>query len=107
MQQTPPAINVRLEDIDWREMVELDRHRPGTGRGRLIKEQIPVWALIGYAGALTGTTDPEVISTDKVMAAVARDYEVPITAVMAAVQYYISHRGPIDAVLEVNASVTG
>lgn len=63
--------------------------------------------LIGYAGALTGTTDPETIGKVGVMAAVARDYEVPITAVMAAVQYYINHRGPIDAVLEVNASVTG
>lgn len=102
MHRTTETTEVRLEDIDWREIVELDRRRPGTGRGRLIKEQIPVWALIGLAGVLAHTTVPEVIGQQAIMEAVAADYGIPLTAMMAAVGYYMDHCGPIDAILEVS-----
>jgi uncharacterized protein (DUF433 family) len=85
-------------------MVGPDKHRPGRACGRLIAEQIPVWAIIGYIGALAGTTNPTAI-TDDVVAQVAEDYDISAKAVKAALLYYLEHRCVIDNLLEVNAAV--
>lgn len=84
-------------------MVGPDKHRPGPDRARLIAEQIPVWAIIGYIGALAGTTEPDAIS-DEVIAEVAVAYDISPEAVQAAVLYYREHRGAIDTLLEANAA---
>jgi uncharacterized protein (DUF433 family) len=84
-------------------MVGPDRHRPGPARARLLAEQVPVWAIIGHAGAVAGTTNP-IAFTDEVVAQVAADYDIGIEAVRAALLYYLEHRGAIDALLEANAA---
>ena len=78
-----------------------DVHRPGPARARLLAEQIPVWAIVGYVAALAGTTDTAGL-TDDVLARVAADYAITPEAVAAAMLYYRKHRGAIDALLEAN-----
>ncbi len=84
-------------------MVGPDPHRPGPARGRLLAESIPVWALIGYIGAIAGSTEPDAITAD-VIAQVAVDYDVSQEAVQAALLYYEEHRCAIDSLLETNAA---
>jgi hypothetical protein len=87
-------------------MVGPDRHRPGRARYRLIAEQVPIWAIVGHIGAIAGTTEPDEIDPDTI-AAVARERDIPETAVAAALHYYVHNRGPIDALLEENAAPLG
>jgi uncharacterized protein (DUF433 family) len=97
----------RTADVDLdhlRRMVGPDPHRPGPARGRLVAEQIPVWAIVGYVGAVAGTTEPAAI-TGETIARVAKDYDIPYEAVQAALLYYEEHRCAIDALLEANAAV--
>jgi hypothetical protein len=86
-----------------RRMVGPDPHRPGLARGRLLAESVPVWAIIGYIGAIAGSTEPTAI-TDKVIAETAEAYDVPYEAVQAALLYYEEHRCAIDSLLEANAA---
>jgi hypothetical protein len=92
-----------VSEEELRRMVGPDRHRPGSSRGRLIAEQIPVWALIGYAGALAGTTEPTAL-TDEVIAQVAADHDISVVAMKAAVLYYREHQCAIDTLLEANTA---
>ena len=80
---------------------ELDEFRPGSARARLIEESIPVWAIVGYIGAISGTTDPDDI-TDEVIAETGTAYAISREAVEAAVLYCREHRGAIDGLLEAN-----
>ena len=86
-----------------RQMVGPDKHPPGPARARLLAEQVPVWAIIGHAGAVAGSTSPSAF-TDVVLAQVADDYDISVEAVRAALLYYHEHRGAIDALLEANAA---
>ena len=86
-----------------RRMVGPDPHRPGPARGRLLAESVPVWAIIGYVGAIAGSTEPNAI-TDDVIAEVAEAYDVSSEAVRAALLYYEEHRCAIDSLLEANAA---
>lgn len=88
---------------DLRRMIELDERRPGPARARLIVEQIPVWAIVGYAGALAGTTESASM-TDEVITRVAVAYAIRREAVQAALLYYGEHRRAIDALLEANVA---
>lgn len=88
---------------DLRAMVGPDKHRPGADRARLIAEHVPVWALIGHAGALAGTTEPDAVS-DEVLSQVAFDYDISFEAVQAAMLYYREHRCAINTLLEANAA---
>lgn len=92
-----------LSVAQLRKMVGPDVHRPGSARARLVAEQIPVWALIGYIGAVAGTTDPGSITVD-VIDRVAIDYDIAREAVLAALIYYGEHHAAIDALLEANAA---
>ncbi len=80
-----------------------DPHRPGAARARLLVEQIPVWAIVGYAGAVGGTTEPADV-TPETIDRVAHDHDISVEAVVAALRYYEQHRGAIDALLEANAA---
>lgn len=88
---------------DLRRMVGPDVHRPGPARGRLIAEQIPVWAIIGHLKAIADTTD-RTTASDEAIAQAAIDYDVRREAVLAALLYYDEHRCAIDALLEANAA---
>jgi len=90
-------------DTDLDSMVGPDRHRPGPARAHLIAEQVPVWAIVGHIGAVGGTTDPDAI-TAATVAQVAHDYDISDAAVDAALHYYRTHRGAIDALLAANAA---
>ena len=99
--QAQPDATLSATDLD--RMVGPDPHRSGPARGRLLAEQVPVWALIGDLGALAGTTEPSAFS-DAVVAEVACGFDISIEAVQAALRYYARHRGAIDALLEANAA---
>jgi hypothetical protein len=86
---------------DLRRMVGPDRHRPGSAYARLLKEQVHVWAIVGYAKVIAESIDAEAV-TDEVVARVAADYDISPEAVRAAMLFYAEHRGAIDAVLEMN-----
>lgn len=104
MQSIDPGERATSIDADeLRRMVGPDPHRPGTAYGRLLAEQVPVRAIIGYLGAITGTTDPEAM-TDEVLAEAAEAYDVGLDAVRAALLYYSEHRCAIDTLLEANAA---
>jgi hypothetical protein len=91
------------DTVDFRRMVGPDIHRPGPAYTRLLTEQIPVWAIIGHVGAVANTTEPAAM-TDKVIALVAADYDIPHEAVLAALLYYQEFRGAIDALLKANVA---
>lgn len=80
-----------------------DVHRPGPARGRLIAEQIPVWAIIGHLKAIMAATNQET-ATDAAITQTAAEYDLSRKAVLAALLYYYEHRGAIDALLETNAA---
>lgn len=104
MQAQNQEQQVNSRDVDkLRRMVGSDKHRPGADRWRLIAEQVPVWAIIGYIGALAGTTDPDAVN-DEVLAQAAYDYDIPFEAVQAAMLYFREHRCAIDTLLEANAA---
>ena len=93
--------NSNIEDL--RRMVGSDKHRPGPAYGRLVKEQVPVWAIIGYVKAIMEATGSLSITED-VVGRVAVDYDIHPEAVLAALLYYEEHRNAIDALLEENAA---
>jgi hypothetical protein len=104
MQANNRPTNSAVADPDHlRRMVGPDPHRPGPARGRLLAESVPVWAIVGYVGAIAGSTEPDAI-TDDVIAEVAEAYDVSHEAAQAALLYYDEHRCAIDALLEANAA---
>lgn len=81
-----------MQDDDLIEQyIELNPQRPGWGEARLIRFNVPVWALIGYLQ--TPGADIE---------RVAADYAVPIRAVEAARAYYLRHKDVIEARIAAN-----
>ena len=73
--------------------IEPDPYRPGPGEARLKDFGVPVWALVGHMNAVHGR-----------VAQVAEDYNLPVEAVEAALEYYRRHQATIDARLEANAA---
>jgi hypothetical protein len=98
---TPDPIAVGVADLEA--MVGPDPHRPGPARWRLLVEQMPVWAVVGHLGAIAGTTDPDAIAPESI-AEVARERDIPVAAVLAALHYYRGNRGAVDALLAANAA---
>jgi uncharacterized protein (DUF433 family) len=103
-----PAVNrsqqiINDDVVDAEQMIGPDVHRPGPARARLIAEQIPVWAVIGYLQAVAGASDLSAI-TDETIDQAAVEYDITIEAVLAALRYYREHRGAIDGLLEANAA---
>lgn len=74
--------------------VEADPNRPGPGDVRLVGSAVPVWAVIGQLAA-TGWRIDEV----------AVDYAIPLVEVKAALAYYRTNGGAIDARLAANRGV--
>ncbi len=72
--------------------LEPNPNRPGSADWRVKGRGVSVWALIGY---LQGPVAGNVEET-------ARAYEVPASAVEAALAYYDRHREIIDARLAAN-----
>ena len=70
---------------------EWDRYPGGRADARLKGYGVPVWALIGHMGGIE--EDP---------ARTARDYQLPVEAVEAALAYYRRYRPYIDAHLLLN-----
>ncbi len=66
-------------------------YRPGVDEAVLAEFGIPVWALIGAITLAHSTPDE-----------VAADYEIPLTAVYAALAYYERHQTVIDARIAAN-----
>ena len=60
---------------------------------------IPVWSIVGYLRGL----EPEFSAKSIEEAAIA--FNVPVTAVTAAIAYYLEHRDEIDAILKLHADV--
>ena len=75
------------------EYIEPNPHRPGVDEARLRGYGVAVWALIGYWLGVDGDADR-----------VARDYDVPLSAVKAAVEYYRQYKSQIDARIEANVT---
>ncbi|HEY8741672.1 MAG TPA: DUF433 domain-containing protein [Chloroflexota bacterium] len=75
--------------------IELDPRHPWPGDAHLRDSGVPVWAIIGHWRD----------ATDGDAAAVARDYDLPLQAVQAALAYYQEHQAAITARLEENAAM--
>lgn len=73
------------------ERIELDPHRAGRAYARLAEHERPVWALIG-----------DLRGNGWDLKRTARAYNLPISAVRAAVAYYRSDPRFIDAFLLLN-----
>lgn len=86
-----------------RRMIGPDDHRPGPAHARLRAEQIPVWAIVGYASALANSAEPAAFTED-VISQVAEAYDVSRDAVQAALLYYDEQRSAIDVLLAANAA---
>lgn len=76
--------------------IEIDPYQPAPMYARIKEYGIHVWALIGHLPSAKGKPEQ-----------VAKDYQIPVEAVEAALAYYEQHRGAIDAMLEANASYFG
>ena len=77
--------------VDIAEYIELNPHVPGIAEARLKGYGVAVWGLIGHLPAVKGD-----------LAALARDYGVPVEAVEAAVGYYQEYRALINARIAAN-----
>ncbi len=75
---------------DW---IELDPARPGPQGARLREYGVPIWILVGYWKG-----------SGQDAAVVARDFDVPIEAVEAALAYYQRHPDVIDARITLNVA---
>ena len=75
--------------------VEPDPWHPWAGDARLRESGVHVWALIGHWH----------YGTNQDTEAVARDYNLPLQEVQAALAYYRRHTAAIDARLEQNQPV--
>ena len=100
VRNAPNGVSVSEEELE--RMVGRDPHRPGSGRWRLLAEQVPIWAMIGDLKA-RGMVDPADVSRETVDE-IARDYDISPTAVLAALHYYEHHPNGIDAPLEANSA---
>lgn len=65
--------------------IEPHPHKGDPAEARLRETGAPVWAIIGHLSAVSGDLNQ-----------VARDYEVDLDAVIAAVLFYQDHKNLID-----------
>lgn len=70
-----------------------DPRRPGADRARLVDSGVPVWAIVAHWQGLDGDAERT-----------AADYQVPVAAVRAALDYYERHRAVIDNLIDANAA---
>ena len=87
-------------------LVKQDPNRPGRARGRLIDHEIPVWGLVLYLMSQHSLDDP-LLATDAQIQDTADAYDIPESAVRAALAYYRHNRHQIDALITLNADVIG
>ena len=80
------------DDALMERYIEPDPHRPGRANARLVDYGTHVWALIGHYKAVGGDA-----------LQVAREYDLPLEAVEAALAYYRRHKKYIDATLLLNS----
>ena len=78
---------------DFAAYVEPNPHRPGAANAWLVGYGVPVWALVGYLDVVNGD-----------IRRIARDYDVPVEAVEAAMLYYQQHKTAIDERIAANAA---
>lgn len=95
-----------VPEDDLRKMVGPAPLRYGSGRWRLIEENIPIWPVIGTLYAIAGTTEP-VLVTSNHLTAVAEDLGLPLRSVEAAFLHYGEHRAGIDTLLEWHVDMLG
>ena len=86
--------DMNLDDELIKRFIEPNPHNPGADEARIARYGVPVWAVIGYLQAVGGDEE-----------CVARDYELPIEAVGAAIAYYRHHQKIIDARIDSNLPV--
>ena len=73
--------------------VEPNPHRPGAANAWLVGYGVPVWALVGYLDVVNGD-----------IRRIAKDYDVPLEAVEAAMLYYGQHKTAIDERIAANTA---
>lgn len=74
--------------------IEAKPRLEGREDARLVGYGVPVWALIGYYEAVEHDEER-----------VARDYDLPLEAVRAALAYYRQNKKAIDRMLAANAAL--
>lgn len=72
--------------------IELNPNRPGRDRASIKRYGVEVWALIGYYQGEAGAD----------IKRIAKDYDIPVDAVRAALAYYAREKDLIDARLKLN-----
>ncbi len=73
--------------------VAADPYHSGPDDVRIINYGVSVWAVIGYLPAVHGD-----------VAQAARDFDIPVEAVLAAIAYYGENREAIDERIAANLS---
>lgn len=71
--------------------IVLDPHRPGIQRARLFEYNVPIWPLIAFM------TD---VDDEAEVARIGHDYNVPPSAVRAAVAFYREHQAAFDTLID-------
>ena len=72
--------------------IERDPYHPGKGDARVKEYGVHVWALVGHSWGVDGDATK-----------VAKDYDLPLEAVEAALAYYRRYAAFIDDRLEADA----
>ncbi len=75
-----------------RREIETDEMRPGPADVRLRRSGVHVWAIVGHY----------LYAVDRSKDAVARDYDLSLDEVDAALEYYQQHTAVIDGRLAAN-----
>jgi uncharacterized protein (DUF433 family) len=81
------ALIARYIDLEW------DRYPGGRADARLRDFGVPIWALIAHLGAPGNDSDQ-----------LARDYQLPRSAVEAALAFYRQNKDYIDARILLNSA---
>lgn len=87
-----PETRPTTEDELIERYIEFNPNRPGRDRAQIKDCGIEVWALIAYYRE----------GAKRDIKRVAKDYDIPLDAVRAALAYYDRERNLIDARLELN-----
>jgi hypothetical protein len=77
-------------------LVELDPDQPVADQARLVDSGVAVWAIVNHLGNVAGREIGDKVDAGAI-AQTARDYEVPVVEVVAALAFYRKHRSGIDA----------
>jgi len=87
---------IRKSAMAYPRYIAEDPNHPGAEGAQVAPGGVPVWAIIGYWQVVNRSTGR-----------VAEDYELPLEAVEAALEYYRHHKAAIDARLEANTQRVG